>query len=155
MIEKPTEDSYVVELVSAIKSIGGKLGFDAEAFPRTPSGNPDLKLLYKGKIVAIIEVKIPDISLTDPKLREQALRYAEWYRKNMGVEYYGIYNMKYLQLFRYVKSREKRNQITLSDFIEPSSGWVPVSDFPFRIMLWVTSIMDYKQITSNSLAKKN
>jgi hypothetical protein len=30
-VEKPIEDTYVTELVSVIKQIGGPIGFDAEA----------------------------------------------------------------------------------------------------------------------------
>jgi len=153
MTEKPTEDSYTTELASTIKAIGGKIDFDAETFPQTPSGKPDIKLLWRGKTVAVIEVKNPSISLADPKLKEQALRYAEWYRQNLGVEFYGIHNMKYLQLFKYAKHPTKK--VTLLNFIEPKEGWVPVSDFPFKIIPWAKSILDYKEISTNSSARRN
>ena len=37
-MERPTEDTYVAELVSVIKEIGGPIGFDAEFNWKTPSG---------------------------------------------------------------------------------------------------------------------
>jgi type I restriction-modification system DNA methylase subunit len=153
-VEKPIEDTYVTELVSVIKEIGRATGFDAEFNWKTPSGKPDIKLYYKGKAVAVIEVKRPRIPLSDPKLNEQALKYGEWYRKNQGVNFYGMHNMKYLKLSRYVTG-EKR-QKTLSDFIgEKRVGWVSVSDFPFKIMPWAKSIEEYKQISMSRQAKKN
>ena len=152
-MEKPTEDTYVAELVSVIKEIGGPIGFDAEFNWKTPSGKPDVKLYYGKRAIAIIEVKNPDIHLTDRKLEKQGKNYAEWYRKNLGMQFYGIHNMKYLKLFQWkVKPKEK----TLLDFIEERrDNWVPVSDFPFKIMPWVKSINDYKQISANRQARKN
>ena len=38
MMEKPTENSYRTELVSTIKAIGEKMGFDAETSHKSPSG---------------------------------------------------------------------------------------------------------------------
>ena len=153
-VEKPIEDTYVTELVSVIKEIGGNIGFDAESNWKTPSGKPDIKLYYQDKVVAIIEVKIPKIPLSDPKLMEQALRYAEWYRKNFGVNFYGTHNMKYLKFFRYftIESRQK----TLFEYIdEKRVDWVPVSDFPFKILPWVKSINEYKQISTAKEARNN
>ena len=37
-MERPTEDTYVAELVSVIKEIGGPIGFDAKFNWKTPSG---------------------------------------------------------------------------------------------------------------------
>ena len=152
-MERPTEDTYVTELVSVIKEIGGPIGFDAEFNWKTPSGKPDVKLYYGKKPIAIIEVKRPDVHLTDRKLENQAKNYAEWYRKNLGMQFYGIHNMKYLKLFQWkVKPKER----TLLDFIEERrDNWVPVSDFPFKIMPWIKSINDYKQISANRQARKN
>ncbi|MHA1829280.1 MAG: HsdM family class I SAM-dependent methyltransferase [Candidatus Heimdallarchaeaceae archaeon] len=152
-MERPTEDTYVTELVSVIKEIGGPIGFDAEFNWKTPSGKPDVKLYYGKKPIAIIEVKRPDVHLTDRKLENQAKNYAEWYRKNLGMQFYGIHNMKYLKLFQWkVKPKER----TLLDFIEERrDNWVPVSDFPFKIMPWVRSINEYKQISANRQARKN
>jgi hypothetical protein len=50
-----------------------------------------------------------EIPLSNPRLNEQALRYAEWYRANMKVSLCGIYNMRYLKLFRYIAKAEKNN----------------------------------------------
>jgi len=154
MAEEPTERTYAAELAKAIAIIGESLGFDAEVEKKTPSGYPDVVIYYKGEPVAVIEIKKPEVSLGDPKLNEQALRYAEWYRRNKGVKLYGIHNMRYLKLFKYVTKQEK--QVTLLDYInETVSGWVPVSDFPFKIMPWVTSIEEYKHITTHAEAKRN
>lgn len=151
-VEKPIEDTYVTELVSVIKQIGGPMGFDAEANWKSPSGRPDVKLYYKEKVVAVVEVKIPKILLSDPKLNRQALRYADWYRKNQRVHFYGIHNMKYLKLFKHVTKREK----TLLDFMDVKrADWAPVSDFPFKLMPWVKSINEYKQISTNRQAQGN
>ena len=159
MTEKPTEPTYVAELVSVIKEIGRDLGFDAEVEYKTQSGKPDVKLLYKGSTVAVIEVKVPEIPLSDPDLNAQALRYAEYYRRYHKVMFYGIHNMKYLKLFRYTPIKERK--VTLIDFIKKKNilkangEWVPVSDFPFKIMPWVSSIYDYKQISASREAKRN
>ncbi len=153
-MEKPIEDTYVTELVSVIKQIGESVGFDAESNWDTPSGKPDIKLYYKGKVVAVIEVKTPKIPLSDPKLNKQALKYADWYQKNHRVNFYGIHNMKYLKLSKYVGG-EKRKK-TLLDYIgEKKDEWTSVSDFPFRIMPWVKSINEYKQISTSRQARKN
>lgn len=153
-MEKPTEDTYVAELVSVIKQIGGSIGFDAEHNRSTPSGKPDVNLYYERKVVAVIEVKKPKIPLSDPSLNKQALRYADWYRKNRGVNFYGIHNMKYLKLSKYVAG-EKREK-TLLDFIgEKRADWASVSDFPFKVMPWVKSIDGYKQISTNRQAQRN
>lgn len=155
MTEKPTENTYVVELVKAISNVGGKLGFDAEAFLRTAAGYPDVVLKYNGKAVAVIEVKPPSILLYDPELERQALRYAEWYRRNKGVELYGVHNMKYIALYRY---REKltKGKITLLDYTSiKETRWVPAVDFPFPIIPWATSLNDYKAITTNKQAREN
>ncbi len=155
MVEEPTEETYVTELISVIKEVGEGLGFDAEANWRTPSGKPDVKLYYKGEPVAVIEVKRPEILLSDPELNEQALRYAEWYRKNMGLQFYATHNMRYLKVFRYITFRKR--QPTLLEYIHGRRTriWVPVSDFPFQIMPWVRSINDYKQISVNREARRN
>ncbi len=153
MGERPTEDTYVAELISVIKQVGGPLGFDAEFNWRSPSGKPDIKLYYRGEPVAIVEVKRPEVMLSDPKLNEQALRYAKWYRKKIGIKFYGIHNMKYLFLFKFVGEKERPK--TILDFIEEKPQWVPVSDFPFQIMPWVKSIEEYKQISTNKQARKN
>ncbi len=155
MAEEPTERTYVAELAKMIAIIGESLGYDAEVEKKTPSGFPDVIIYYKGRAVAVIEVKKPGIPLSDPKLNEQALRYAEWYRKNKDVRLYGIHNMRYLKLFRYITKQEKK-QFTLLDYIKGAvGGWVPVSDFPFKIMPWVTSIKDYKQIKTHAEARRN
>ena len=151
-MEKPIEDTYVTELVSVIKQIGGPIGFDAEANWKTPSGKPDVKLYYKAKTVAVVEVKTPKTPLSDPSLNEQAFGYADWYLKNQGVKFYGIHNMKFLKLFKHVTKREK----TLLDFMDMrKADWVSVSDIPFKIMPWVKSIEEYKQISINNQARKN
>jgi type I restriction-modification system DNA methylase subunit len=153
-VEKATEDTYVAEFVSVIKEIGGPLGFDAEFDKTTPSGRADVNLSYKGKLVVVIEVKEPGIPLSDPALQVQAERYADWYRKNRGVNFYAIHNLKYLNVFKYV-ANEKREK-TLPEFMGKRRGdWAPISDFPFRIMPWVKSIIDFKQISANNQAKKN
>lgn len=69
----------------------------------------------------------------------------------MGVEFYGVHNMKYLQLFKYSKKAKKN----LFDFIEPKEEWIPVSEFPFKIIPWAKSFLDYKEISTNNSAKKN
>lgn len=154
MTEKPTERTYAAELAKMITIIGGSMGFDSEVEKKTPSGYPDVIIYHKGEPVAVIEIKKPEIPLSDPKLNEQALRYAEWYRKNKNVRLYGIHNMRYLKLFRYVT--KQGNQITLLDYFKGAvSGWVPVSDFPFKIMPWVTSIEDYKHIRTHNEARRN
>ncbi|RLG75942.1 MAG: hypothetical protein DRO12_04935 [Thermoprotei archaeon] len=155
MAEEPTERTYAAEFAKMITIIGEPLGFDAEVEKKTPSGYPDVVIYYKGEPVAVIEIKKPEVPLSDPKLNEQALRYAEWYRKNRGVKLYGIHNMRYLKLFRYV-AKPERKQVTLLDYIKgPISGWVPVSDFPFKIMPWVSSIADYKHIKTHREAREN
>jgi hypothetical protein len=102
----------------------------------------------------VIEVKEPRIPLSDPSLNEQALRYADWYRKNRDVLFYGIHNMKYLNLFKFVQKEQREK--TLLDFIEGKKTlWVPVSNFPFKIIPWAKSIDDYKQISTNNRAQEN
>jgi len=153
-MERPTEDTYVAELVSVIQQIGRSLGFDAEHNKNTPSGKPDVILFFRDKVVAVIEVKGPKIALSDSALNKQALGYADWYRKNRGVKFYGIHNMKFLKLFKYVAG-EKREK-TLLDFVgEKRADWASVSDFPFKIMPWVKSIDEYKQISVSRDARKN
>jgi len=153
-VEKPTEDTYVAEFVSVTKQLGALLGFDAEFNRKTPSGKPDIIIYYKNKPVAVIEVKEPRIPLSDPSLNEQALRYADWYRKNRDVLFYGIHNMKYLNLFKFVQKEQREK--TLLDFVEGKKTlWVPVSNFPFKIIPWAKSIDDYKQISTNNRAQEN
>ena len=155
MAEEATERTYAAELAKMITIIGESIGFDAEIEKKTPSGYPDIIIYYRGEPIAVIEVKKPEIPLSDPKLNEQALRYAEWYRKNKGVRLYGIHNMRYLKLFRYI-TKPRKKQITLLDYIKgATSGWVPVSDFPFKIMPWVSSIRDYKYIRTYREAREN
>ncbi|MCD6301412.1 MAG: N-6 DNA methylase, partial [Staphylothermus sp.] len=154
MTEKPTERTYVGELSKVISSIGEHIGFDAEVERNSPSGYPDVVIYYNGEPVAVIEVKKPEVPLSDPKLNEQALEYAEWYRKNKGVKLYGIHNMRYLKLFKYVAKPESKKP-TLFDLEKSSGIWVPASDFPFKIMPWVSSITDYKQIKTNRTAREN
>ena len=154
MSERPTEETYVTELISVIKEIGKGLGFDAEANWRTPSGKPDVKLYYKGEPIAIIEVKRPEILLSDPKLNSQALRYAEWYRRNQGLRFYGIHNMRYLKMFKYAP-RMRRPTLLEYARVRRVDTWIPVSDFPFQIMPWIGSIDDYKQISVNNNARRN
>ena len=157
MVERPSESTYVAELVSVIKEVGRSLGFDAETEYITPSGRPDVKLLYKGRTVAVIEVKKPEISLSDPNLMRQARKYADWYLKKYRVKYYGIQNMKYLMIFKYQHPQRKGK--TLYDYAKKKAkeeiAWVPITDFPFEIVPWATSIMDYKQISIDRRAKKN
>jgi type I restriction-modification system DNA methylase subunit len=153
-VEKATEDTYVAELVSVIRQIGGPVGFDAEFNKQTPSGRADVNLLYRGKLVAVIEVKIPGIPLSDPSLKVQAERYAEWYRKNRGVNFYGIHNLKYLNIFKYI-AKEKREKTLLEFMGTRRADWASISDFPFRIMPWVKSISEFKQISTNNQAQKN
>jgi type I restriction-modification system DNA methylase subunit len=150
LLEKPTEKTYVGELVSVIKEIGKDLGFDAEVYWETSSGEPDILLKYNNRIVAVIEVKKPEISLSDPKANEQALRYAEWYRNKKGVKFYGLHNMKYIKFFKYVGEKK-----TLTDYIESGEGWVPVTDFPFPIIPDAQSIAEYKRISTDQQAKDN
>ena len=163
-LETPTEDTYTAELVSQIKTIGGKLGFDAEVQWKTPSGKPDIKLYYKNTPVAIIEVKRPDIPLSDPGLHKQALRYAEWYRQKRGIKYYAIHNMKYLLLYKYAgkQEKEKTKQLVLDMFYQKKKGmklrtenWTPVSELPFEIIPEARSIYDYKKISTDKEAKEN
>jgi len=164
--EKPTERTYAAELAKAISIVGADLGFDAEIEKGIVSetgvegksrGYVDVIIYYEGKPVAIVEVKRPEVPLSDPELNKQALQYAEWYRKNKGVQLYGIHNMRYLKLFKYVtKTEYEKRQKTLLDYMKGAvSGWVPVSDFPFKIMPWVSSINDYKQITTVREAREN
>ncbi len=153
MSEEPTERTYVAELIHVIKQVGNPIGFDASQELKTPSGYPDIVLYYRGKPVAIIEVKRPEVPLSDPDLNTQALRYAEWYRDKYGIKFYGIHNMRYLKLFKYSSKR----QVTILDFSRvggPVNRWVPVSDFPFKIMPWVNSINEYKHINSKK-AREN
>ena len=153
-MEKATEDTYVAEFVSTIKQIGGPIGYDAEFDKTTPTGRADINIFHKGTLVAVIEVKEPHVPLSDPGLKTQAERYAKWYRKNRGVCFYGIHNLKYLSVFKYAK--ENRKETTLPEFMgNKSSDWVSISDFPFRIMPWVKSIAEFKQISTNSQARKN
>jgi type I restriction-modification system DNA methylase subunit len=153
-MEKPTEDTYVGELVSVIKQIGGPLGFDAEINHKTPSGRPDISLYYEEKLVAVIEVKQPGVPLSDPDLKDQAERYAEWYHKNKNICFYGIHNLRYLNVFKYV-TKDKREKTLLEFMGTKRSDWTPISDFPFGIMPWVRSINDFKQISANNEAKRN
>lgn len=153
-MEKATEDTYVAEFVSVVKQIGGPIGFDAEFNKTTPSGRADVNLLYKSKLVAVVEVKEPGIPLSDPALKVQAERYAEWYRKNRGVNFYGIHNLRYLSIFKYV-AKEKREKTLLEFMGTKKADWASVSDFPFRIMPWVKSINDFKQISVNNEAQRN
>ena len=153
-MEKATEDTYVAEFVSAIKEIGGQIGYDAEFDKTTPTGRADINLYHKGTLVAVIEVKEPSVPLSDPALKTQAERYADWYRKNRGICFYGIHNLKYLSVFKYVK--EKNKNVTLTEFMgNKSSDWASISDFPFRIMPWVRNISEFKQISTNSESRKN
>jgi methylase of polypeptide subunit release factors len=153
-MEKPTEDTYVAEFVSIVKHVGGPIGFDAEFNKTTPSGKADVNLTYKGKLVVVIEVKEPGIPLSDPALKAQAERYADWYRKNRGVNFYGIHNLKYLSIFKYI-AKEKRDKTLLEFMGTKRADWASISDFPFRIMPWVKSINGFKQISTNNEAQKN
>jgi type I restriction-modification system DNA methylase subunit len=164
--EKATERTYATELAKAISTVGSNMFFDAEVekeivFERRVEGKSrgyvDVVIYYEGKPIAVIEVKRPEISLSDPELNKQALQYAEWYRKRKGIQVYGIHNMRYLKLFKYVaKTEHEKRQKTLLDYITGAvSGWVPVSDFPFKIMPWVSSIDEYKQITTVREAREN
>ena len=154
-MERATEDTYVAELVSVIKEIGGPIGYDAEFNKITQSGRADVNLLFNGKLVAVIEVKIPDIPLSDPALKVQAEGYAEWYRKNRGVCFYGIHNLKYLSIFKYV-GKENRKDISLNEWIgQKKADWASITDFPFRIMPWVKSISEYKTISTHREARNN
>lgn len=154
-MEKATEDTYVTEFVSTIKEIGGPIGYDAEFNKTTPSGKADINLFHKGTLVAVIEVKEPRVPLSDPALKVQAERYAEWYRKNRSVCFYGIHNLKYMSVFKYI-AKEKRKDTTLPEFMgTKTADWASISDFPFRIMPWVKSITDFKQISTNNKARKN
>jgi len=164
--EKATERTYATELAKAISTVGSNMFFDAEVekeivFERRVEGKSrgyvDVVIYYEGKPIAVIEVKRPEISLSDPELNKQALQYAEWYRKRKGIQVYGIHNMRYLKLFKYVaKTEHEKRQKTLLDYITGAvSGWVPVSDFPFKIMPWVSSIDEYKQIMTVREAREN
>jgi len=148
MTEEPTERTYATELAKAISNIGRSMGFDAEVEKKAPPGYSDVIINYNGEPAVVIEVKRPEIPLSDPRLNEQALRYAEWYRKNRNVKFYGVHNMRYLKLFRYASKPG-----TLMDYVE--SPWVPVSDFPFKIMPWVNSINEYKCIETDKEAGEN
>jgi len=153
-MDKPTEDTYTTELIAVIKEFLGPIGFDAEFNRKSPSGKPDILIYYYGKSVAIIENKIPEKNLSDPKLNKQAIEYAEWYKDNRKVYYYGVHNLKYLKLFKYISDKEPQKKI--NHFILPSENeWRPISEFPFKIMPWVTSINDFKQISTVRDARKN
>lgn len=65
MSEKPTENAYVGEHIKTTQKVGGGLGFDDEIHYKTNSGVPDVLLKYKDRVVAVIEVKKPEISLSD------------------------------------------------------------------------------------------
>jgi len=153
-MDKPTEDTYTAELISVIKQNLGNLEFDAEYNWKTPSGRPDILIYYKKKIVAVIEVKIPSIRLSDPKLNEQAMNYATWYKENKNTKFYGIHNLRFLKLLKYVP--EKEAQRSLDEFItQLAQNWIPISEFPFKIMPWINSIEDFKQISENKKAREN
>ena len=154
-MEKATEDTYVAEFVSTIKEIGGPIGYDAEFNKTTPSGRADVNLFHKGTLVAVIEVKEPHVPLSDPALKVQAERYAEWYRKKRSVCFYGIHNLKYLSVFKYATKEKGKNTGLLEYMGVKSSDWVSISDFPFRIMPWVRDISEFKQISTNNQARKN
>jgi hypothetical protein len=155
MLEKATEDTYVAEFVSVVKEIGKPIGYDAEFNHKSPSGKPDVSLFLNGKLVAVIEVKEPRVALSDPALQVQAERYAEWYRKNKSVCFYGIHNLKYMSVFKYI-AKENRKDVTLLEFMgHKKADWVSISNFPFRIMPWVKSIGDFKQISENRTARNN
>lgn len=154
-MERATEDTYVAELVSVIREIGGPIGFDSEFNKAIQGGRADVNLLFNGKLVAIIEVKVPDIPLSDPALKEQAEGYAEWYRKNRGVCYYGTHNLKYLSLYKYV-AKENRKEASLTEWMgQKKADWHTISDFPFKIMPWVKSISEYKTISTHKEARNN
>jgi type I restriction-modification system DNA methylase subunit len=153
-MERATEDTYVAELCTVIKMVGGPIGFDAEFNKKTPSGKADINLYFKGKLEAVIEVKQPVVPLSDPALKTQAERYAEWYRKNRNVNYYGVHNMKYLNVFKYV-AKEKRDKTLLEYMGAKRADWAVISDFPFRIIPWAKSIDDFKQISANNEAQGN
>lgn len=100
----------------------------------------------------MVEVKRPEVPLSDPELNRQALRYAEYLRAKLGVNLYAVHNMRYLKLFKYTAGR----QPTILDFFEDrAQQWVPVSDFPFKIMPWVSSLREYRQISTNNEARRN
>jgi len=93
MTEKPTERTYAAELAKAISIVGADLGFDAEiekeivfetGVEGKSRGYVDIVINYERKPVAVIEVKRPEVPLSDPELNKQALQYAEWYRRKEG-----------------------------------------------------------------------
>ena len=153
-MDKPTEDTYSAELIAVIKQYLGNLHFDAEFNRTSPSGKPDVIIYYKRKPVAVLENKIPDIRLSDPKLHKQAIRYAKWYKKNRNVLFYGIHNLKFLKLFKYAP--RSTDQTTIDEYINPrEENWIPISEFPFQIMPWVNTIEDFKQISESKKAREN
>lgn len=154
MSDKPTENTYTVELISQIKQLD--LGFDAafEMKRQDKEGikKPDVLLSYKGNLVAVIEVKDPSIPLSDPKLNEQARKYAESWYKDKGAIFYGTHNIKYLKLFKHVGKKGAK----LDEYLDlRETDWVPLTDFPFPIITWAKSIEDYKEISSNRIARDN
>lgn len=154
-MERATEDTYVAELVSVIREIGGSIGYDAAFNKQTPSGKADVNLYLNGKLVAVIEVKRPDVPLSDPALKVQAEGYAEWYRKNRQICFYGIHNMKFLSIFKYV-AKERPRKVLLTEYMgQKRADWATITDFPFRIMPWVRSIEEYKQISTHRQARDN
>lgn len=140
--EGPREETYTADLKSIIDNIG--LGFHGDIERQSPAGTPDLIIFYKGKPVAVIEVKRPENTptLADPNLRSQALRYAEWYRLHRNVEFYGIHNVRYLELYKYSPPTER--QTSLLEFISPSSPWISVTGgIPFEILPNVKELREY------------
>ena len=156
MGEQPTEDTYTTELVSLIKEIGRDLGFDAIVQVKTVSGNkPDILLSYKQKNVAVIEVKRPEIPLSDTNLRTQALGYAEEYRKKDGLRYYGIHNLRYLSIYKYIGDKVAKTLDAYMPSGRHIQHWVSITDFPFKIVPWAKDIQDYKMVSNDVEARKN
>ncbi|WP_054837540.1 type I restriction enzyme HsdR N-terminal domain-containing protein [Metallosphaera hakonensis] len=151
---EPTEWTYEGELLSQVKNIGGKLGFDAEQELKIGKGRSDLLLKFKDKPIAVIEIKKPDVDLSDSSLLDQVLRYADSYRKYYrDLKFFIVHNMKYADVYRWDESKEANRQINLMDFMEGSSKpkiskWVRAFDFPLPIIPETKSIADYRMIST-------
>lgn len=156
-MEEPTEWTYEGELLHQIKKIGEKLGFDAEQETKVGRGRADILLTYEGRPVAVIEIKRPEIELSDANLVDQALRYAESLRKYYrDLKFFIVHNMKYADVYMWNEYKDEskgaRRQATLTDFEkgvpeQTTSNWVRAFDFPLPIIPSAKSVKDYKKIS--------
>ncbi|WP_029369034.1 HsdM family class I SAM-dependent methyltransferase [Saccharolobus islandicus] len=158
---EPTEWTYEGELLNQIKEIGRKLGFDAEQEMKIGKGRVDLLLKFNEKPVAVIEIKRPDVDLSDSSLIDQALRYADSYRRHYkDLKFFIVHNMKYADVYKWDESKGINRQTSLMDFMEGSlkqriSNWVRAFDFPLPIIPKAKSIADYKMISTTREGREN